>query len=98
VFTIFAGNVFVLVPLNVLADFNIANLLEFLLGKQSAHIKHANGSLALVVRTAKYLIILTISKHSQVVSNAEPAEGTIAVDEGIRIAHYVCANIALPLL
>jgi hypothetical protein len=97
-FTVFAGNVFVHVPLDVLADFDVADLLEFLLSEKSAHVIHADRSPALVVRTAKYLLILTISKRSQVVSNAEPAEGALAVYEGIGIAHYVCANIALPLL
>lgn len=79
IFTKFTRNILILIPLNVIPNFNITYLLEFVLGQQSFYIVHVDRYLTIVIWAKKLFSMGTVSKSPHVISKAQPAKRAFAI-------------------
>lgn len=98
VLAVVARFVLVAVDLHVSFDLDIAYVFELLLSKEGADVIHVDRLLALAAWTVQNVFVKAVSKGANVLSDAQPAESAAAVDEPVRVAHRICADIALSLL
>ena len=77
---------------------DIAYLFELFLSEESTGVIHIDGLLALAIGAVENFLSEAIPESADVLRDAQPAEGAVAVDEPVRIAHCVCADIALSFL